>query len=52
MKAWLELCKAKQDAIKLMEIEARHASGVMQQQAVEAPNLEAAANAMLAGNLC
>lgn len=52
MKAWLELCKAKQDAIKLMELEARHASGVMQEQAVEAPNLEAAATAMLSNNLC
>tara|TARA_B100000424_G_scaffold183331_1_gene142072 strand:+ start:5897 stop:6499 length:603 start_codon:yes stop_codon:yes gene_type:complete len=51
MKAWLELSKAKQDAIKLMEVEARHASGQMQ-QAVVAPNLEETANSMLASNLC
>lgn len=52
MKAWLELCKAKQDAIKLMELEMRHNNSNGQQQAVEAPNLEAAANDMLAQNLC
>ena len=51
MKAWLELSKAKQDAIKLMELEARHASGTLQ-QAVAAPNLEETANTMLASNLC
>ena len=51
MKAWLELSKAKQDAIKLMELETRHASG-MAQQTVLAPNLEATANSMLSSNLC
>ena len=51
MKAWLELSKAKQDAIKLMEIENRHASGLTE-QAVVAPNLEATANTMLANSLC
>ena len=51
MRAWLDLCKAKQDAIKLMELEMRHhTSG--QTQSVEAPNLEAAAQAMLSQNLC
>lgn len=51
MKAWLELSKAKQDAIKLMEVEVRHATGQVQ-QVVAAPNLEETANAMLASNLC
>lgn len=51
MKAWLDLSKAKQDAIKLMELEMRHHTNE-QKQSVEAPNLEAAANAMLSQNLC
>ena len=51
MNAWLQLSKAKQDAIKLMEIETRHANGTTQ-QTVAAPNLEETANTMLASNLC